>query len=105
MLNITDNNFQTEVIESTVPVFLDCYTSWCGPCKAIAPLLEKLSVEFSDKIKICKMDCEANPELATNLDIRSVPTIITFIDGKNTNTMVGGQSETELRKYLNGLHV
>ena len=79
---INDSEFKTEVIDSSKPVIVDFWAEWCGPCKTLGPILEKLSDDFHDKVEIKKINIDENPEAPANFGIRSIPTMILFKDGK-----------------------
>jgi len=100
ILHLTDSNFKKEVLESDLPVLVDFWTHWCGPCKMISPMLEELAKEYAKKIKIGKLDVEANPKSATHYGVMSVPTLIFFKHGKVTQQVVGALNKTDLRKRI-----
>lgn len=98
---VTDSNFETEVLNSTTPVLVDFWATWCGPCRAIAPVLEDLSQELGDRVKIVKLDVDENPQTAGSFNIRSIPTMIVFKDGKPVDTKIGaGMPKAALAKWL-----
>ena len=98
---INDSNFATEVINSTTPAFVDFWASWCGPCKMIAPAIEELHKEFIGRVKVCKMDVDANPAIPMQYGIRSIPTLLMFKNGKVVEQVVGVRSKEDLAKILN----
>ena len=100
-LKITDANF-LEVIKEGITI-VDFYADWCGPCKAIAPVLEKLSKEFEGKVKICKINVDENQVFASEFGIRSIPTLISFKEGKKAEIKVGGMPEAQLKAWINSL--
>ncbi|MFH1413881.1 MAG: thioredoxin [Candidatus Omnitrophota bacterium] len=100
LLHFTDTNFKKEVLDSDLPVLVDFWAVWCGPCKMIAPLLEELAKEYSKKIKIGKVDVEANPKTATTYAVMSVPTLIFFKDGKIMEQVVGVLSRSDLKRKI-----
>ena len=96
----TDNAFDTDVIKSGVPVLVDFWASWCGPCKMIAPLLDELADEYGEKIKICKIDVDANQETAAKHNVRSIPTLLIFKDGLLHETKIGALSKAQLKEFI-----
>ncbi len=88
-LEITDANFDTEVINSDKPVLIDFWAVWCGPCKLIAPVVEEVAKEYEGKFKVGKMDIDNNPNVAMKYGIRSIPTLLIFKDGKVVDQIVG----------------
>jgi thioredoxin 1 len=97
---ITDANFEQEVEKSEVPVLLDFWAVWCGPCKAIAPHVEKIAEEYEGKAKVGKLDVDNNPGVATKFGIRSIPTILIFKDGNVVDQIVGAVSKDVISSKL-----
>ena len=95
---ITDNTFEDEVIQSKQPVLVDFWAQWCGPCKAIAPVLEEIHQE--GKIRIVKLDVDNNPATPPKFGVRGIPTLILFKDGQVKATQVGLLSKTDLLKFI-----
>lgn len=93
-------DFKSEVIDSTVPVLVDFYADWCGPCRAQGPMLERLASRLTDEAKIVKVNVDRNPELAGLFEVRSIPTLIAFNDGKISVRFVGLTSESALASAL-----
>ncbi len=89
-LEFTDGNFQTEVLESDKPVLVDFWAAWCGPCLAIAPMIDELSNEIGDTAKVGKVDVDSNPGVAAKYGVRAIPTILIFQGGEVVEQMVGG---------------
>lgn len=100
VLHLTDANFKREVLESNLPVLVDFWAAWCGPCKIIAPILEELAGEYRNKIKIGKVDVDVNPKTATAYGIMSIPTLIFFKGGKVMHQATGALSKFELKKRI-----
>lgn len=98
--HFTDTNFKKEVLGSNLPVLVDFWTNWCGPCKMIAPLLEELAREYKDRIKIGKLDVDGNPKTATHYGIMSIPTLIFFKHGKVTEQVTGIINKQELKRKI-----
>jgi len=100
LLHLTDTNFKKEVLESTLPVLVDFWASWCSPCKMIAPIIEELAKEYVHKIKIGKLDVDTNPKAATAYGIMSIPTLVFFNNGKIMEQVAGVLNKTELKKKI-----
>ena len=101
VLSLTEANFESEVTSSTVPVLVDFWAEWCGPCKMIAPLLDELAGELSGKIKIAKVNVEESQDLAAKFHIRSIPTLLVFKAGVVQEQMVGAPRKADLLAKLN----
>jgi thioredoxin 1 len=99
-LEISDANFKSEVIESSMPVLVDFWAPWCGPCKMIAPVLDELAKEYEGKIKIVKLNVDDNQGTATEFGIKGIPTLILFKDGKVLEQTIGAQSKELLKKMV-----
>lgn len=97
---ITKNNFEDEVINSDIPVLVDFWATWCGPCKMIAPIVEEIAKDFEGKIKVCKVNVDQEGELAIKFGIMSIPTIMIFKGGKVEKTLVGYRSKEELLEEM-----
>ena len=93
-------SWEIDVMNSDIPVFVDFWAEWCGPCKMIAPIVEELAEEFGDKIKFTKLDVDTNPQSAMNFGIRGIPTLLIFNGGKPVETVVGAVPKSVLKKKL-----
>jgi thioredoxin 1 len=102
-LNVTAENFKSEVMESSRPVLVDFWAAWCGPCRMVGPIIEELASEFDGVAKIAKVDVDAEPELAGGLGIQSIPTLLFFRDGKVVDALVGAQPKQVLADKLSAL--
>ena len=100
VLTITEQNFEQEVLNSDVPVLLDFWAVWCGPCRMIAPTVEQLSDELDGKIKVGKVNIDEENELAARFGVSSIPTLLVFKDGKLSKTLVGIQQADSLKKQF-----
>ena len=99
----TDSNFNEEALKSDVPVMVDFYADWCGPCKMIAPVIEELASEYEGKIKIGKLDTDANRATSAEFNVMSIPTIVFIKGGKIVDTAVGVLPKATLEAKLNAL--
>ena len=100
-LQVSDDNFGSEVLDAKEPVLVDFWAEWCPPCKAMDPVLDVLSVELAGKVKIVKLNVETNPRIVTQYNVRAMPTLIVFKDGEPVDMKVGaGQSRVQLVKWL-----
>jgi len=95
-IEITDANFDAEVLKSTTPVLVDFWASWCGPCKMIAPAIEEIAGEFAGTLKVGKMDVDANPMVPTKFHIQSIPTLLIFKNGAVVEQIVGAAQKKNL---------
>lgn len=100
MLNLTDDVFKKEVLESELPVLVDFWAAWCGPCKAIAPSIEELEKEYKGKMKIAKLNVDENSKTSTQYGVMSIPTLIFFKSGKVMDQVVGALTKSELKKKI-----
>ena len=98
--NVTDASFQADVLDSELPVLVDFWAAWCGPCKAIAPLLEQAATEYKGRVTIAKVNVDENPDTAANFGVRGIPTLILFQDGKAAATKVGALSKSQLNAFI-----
>lgn len=101
MINLTNENFEKEVMSSKKPILVDFWASWCGPCQMIAPIVEEISNELSERIEVGKLNVDEQPEIAIKYDVMSIPTLILFKDGKVVNTIIGYHSKDEILDFIN----
>ena len=100
LVHISDATFDNDVLKSGVPVLVDFWAEWCGPCKAIAPILDELAKEYDGRLQIAKLDVDANPQTSRTFNIRSIPTLILFKDGSVGAQHVGATSKQQLKTFL-----
>ena len=99
VIHLTKDNFNEEVLEAKVPVLVDFWASWCGPCQMVGPIIEEIGDEVTDK-KICKVEVDENPELARQFRVMSIPTLGVFKDGEMVKREVGAKSKAEILEML-----
>ena len=97
---IADSDFNKEVLQADLPVLVDFWAPWCGPCKAMNPIMEELEKEYDGKIKFAKMNVDENTEIPGQFNVMSIPTFVVFKDGKPANSFIGARSKVDLKKEL-----
>ncbi len=100
VVHVTPENWQSEVLESSIPVLVDFWAEWCGPCRAIAPILDELATEMDGRFKIAKVDVDSNQALAGEFGIRSIPTLLVMVQGTVREQMVGAMNKAALQEKL-----
>lgn len=100
IINVTDSTFATEVLQSDIPVLVDFWADWCGPCKMLAPTLELVAQEFKGKVKVAKVNVDDNHQIPTTYNIRGIPTLILFKNGIAVATKVGSLTKSQLVDFL-----
>lgn len=97
---VTDSTFKQEVLESEMPVLVDFWAPWCGPCKIVAPIIDEVAVQYNGKLKVVKINTDESPGIASQYSIRSIPTLMIFKEGQQVDTVVGAVPKTTLDKTL-----
>jgi thioredoxin 1 len=100
IVHVSDATFDAEVLNSDIPVLVDFWAEWCGPCKMIAPVLDEIAAEYDGRLKVCKVDVDANPDIPPKFGIRGIPTLIVFKGGNAEATKVGALSKTQLTEFI-----
>jgi thioredoxin 1 len=100
VLKVTDSNFDSEVAKSSLPVLVDFWAEWCGPCRLMGPILDEIAPAYKDKLKIGKLNVDENQEAPTKFGVMNIPTMIVFKGGKEAERIVGAMSKNDLQKKL-----
>lgn len=100
IIHVTDSAFESEVLNATLPVLVDFWAEWCGPCKMIAPALDELAEEYSGRLKVCKVDVDVNNETPQKYGVRGIPTLLIFKNGNVEAQKVGALSKTQLKDFI-----
>jgi len=102
-IEITDDNFESEVMKSDLPVLIDFWAAWCGPCRMIAPIVEELAGEYNGKVKIGKLDVDNNQQTAIKYGVRSIPTLLVFKNGEVKDTIIGSVPKSQISQKLDAV--
>jgi thioredoxin 1 len=102
-VNVSDADFENEVLKAKGPVMVDFWAEWCGPCKALSPIVDEVANEIGGKMKVVKVNIDENPNAPTKYGVRGIPTLMVFKDGELVDTKVGGMSKTQLNDWLNSV--
>ena len=97
---VTDSSFDKDVLDSDIPVLVDFWAPWCGPCRMVAPVVSEIAQQFKDKVKVVKLNTDENPEVASQYGIRSIPTLMIFKEGQRVDMVVGAVPKTTLANTL-----
>ncbi len=100
ILYLSDDSFEEEVLNSNIPVLVDYWAEWCGPCKMIAPILDEIASEYGDRVKVTKLNIDENPDTPPKYGIRGIPTLMLFKDGSVEATKVGAVSKSQLSAFI-----
>ena len=103
VVEVNDQSFENEIIKSGMPVVVDFWAPWCGPCRMIAPVTEKLSEEYADRVKFCKLNVDENPEISQKYGVMSIPLLIFFKDGQQVDSALGAVPESMLQPKVMAL--
>lgn len=102
-IHFTDSGFEKDVVNSNMPVLVDFFATWCGPCRMMSPIVDELADEYAGKVKIGKLDVDENPQTSMKFGVQSIPTMIFFKDGQAKDTVIGFQSKDNLKAKLDAL--
>jgi thioredoxin 1 len=103
IVNLNEATFDAVVLNANIPVLVDFWAEWCSPCKMIAPVLDEIAIDYAGRIKVCKVDADANPDILSRFGIRGIPTLIVFKDGKAAGTKTGALSKSQLTEFVDEL--
>jgi thioredoxin 1 len=101
MTEVSDANFEAEILQSNVPAVVDFWAPWCGPCKMIGPIMEQLAAHYGEKVKIVKMNVDESPDTPTKYGIRGIPTVIVFKGGQEVDKLVGAAPKSRFEDMIN----
>jgi thioredoxin 1 len=101
--DVSDQTFESEIIKSSLPVLLDLWAPWCGPCRMVAPVVEKLAETYDGKVKFCRLNVDENPQTAVKYGIMSIPTLMFFKEGQVVDTVIGAVPERTLQPKIDAL--
>ena len=99
-ISVTDSTFENDVLQSDIPVLVDFWAEWCGPCKTMGPTIDSLAVDYQGKLKVAKLNVDENPQAATQFGVRSIPTMIIFRDGQAQQSTVGARPKSQLQEFI-----
>ena len=100
LLQVNDKNFSTKVLNADLPVLVDFWATWCGPCRSISPMVEELAVEFTGRVKVTKLNVDENPATPSQYGVRGIPTLILFKDGKIVDQIIGAVPKARLKALI-----
>jgi len=103
VMEVTDHNFDVEVLESETPAIIDFWAEWCAPCRAISPIVKELAAEYGDKVKIVKLNVDQNPSVTARYSIRSIPTVLAFKDGAVVGQITGARPKSAFEEMIQNL--
>jgi len=103
VIDVTDQNFEEEVIKSDLPVLVDLWAPWCGPCRMIAPVVDKLAEKYNSRFKFCRLNVDENSQTAVKYSVMSIPTLLFFKNGEVADTVIGAVPEQVLQPKIEGL--